>query len=351
MALTEVNLFRIDGDLGTISNVQISALNGGPLSGARNRIINGDMRIAQRGTSVALGTTPTYFLDRFAGLYSTSVTGTLSQQSTGGLAGFTNCARAQRTSGQTATGNLSVIQILETLNCTDLAGGSVTLSFWARAGANYSATGSGLTAAVYTGTGTDQSASSFMSGSWTGQTAIINSGATLTTSWQKFTLTGSVGASATQLGVIFQGSLTGTAGANDFFEITGVQLEPGTVATPFERRSYGQELALCQRYCWVFGNSDNAPFGSGYETATIGKTSAALPVAMRATPTFSSTAANTFAIMDSGSSGRSGTAIVLDLASPTAVAVNLSCSGTTANAGCILRTASATATMTFNAEL
>lgn len=215
----------------------------------RNRIINGDMRIAQRGTSVAInGATPTYFVDRFAGLYSTTVTGTLSQQSTGGLTGFTNCARAQRTSGQTATGNLSVIQILETLNCTDLAGGSVTFSFWARAGSNYSATGSALVTAVYTGTGTDQSAASFMAGSWAGQTAIIINTSTLTTSWQRFTFTGSVGASATQLGVLFQGGLTGTAGANDFFEITGVQLEAGTAATAFERRDYGRELILCQRY-------------------------------------------------------------------------------------------------------
>lgn len=233
------------------------------LYGFKNRIINGNTRIAQRGTSVAInGSTPTYFVDRFAGLYSTTVTGTLSQQSTGGLTGFTNCIRAQRTSGQTTTGNLSVIQILETLNCTDLASNSVTLSFWARAGSNYSATSSALIAAVYTGTGTDQSATSFMAGSWTGLTAIINNSSTLTTSWQRFTFTGSVGSSATQIGVLFQGGLTGTAGANDFFEITGVQLEKGSTATSFDYRPYGTELALCQRY---FESSNGA---GGVATST-----------------------------------------------------------------------------------
>jgi hypothetical protein len=48
MSLTDVNLFRIDGNIGFTSNLQTSALNGGPLAGTRNRIINGDMRIDQR---------------------------------------------------------------------------------------------------------------------------------------------------------------------------------------------------------------------------------------------------------------------------------------------------------------
>jgi hypothetical protein len=215
--------------------------------GFKNRIINGAIGISQRGASVAVGTSPTYFADRFAGMYSTSVTGTLSQQSSG-RTDFPNCARAQRTSGQTATGNMSVLQVLESANCIGMAGQSVTFSFWARAGSNYSASAGNLAALAYTGTGTDQSSSSFMAGSWSGLTAIINSTVALTTSWQKFTLTGAAGSTANQFAILFQGALTGTAGANDFYEITGVQLEVGSSGTTFDYRPYTTELQLCQRY-------------------------------------------------------------------------------------------------------
>ena len=65
MALTDVNLFRIDGDLGSVSNIQTSALNGGPLAGFRNVIINGNLAINQRGVDIASVTTGAYGQDRW----------------------------------------------------------------------------------------------------------------------------------------------------------------------------------------------------------------------------------------------------------------------------------------------
>jgi hypothetical protein len=89
-----------------------------------------------------------------------------------------------------------------------------------------------------------------MTGSlWTGQSNLINfTTQAITTTWTRYTFTVSVASTATQIGFQLGYTPSGTAGASDFVDITGVQIEQGSVATPFERRQYGQELLLCQRY-------------------------------------------------------------------------------------------------------
>jgi hypothetical protein len=156
----------------------------------------------------------------------------------------------QRTNGQTSTNALIIAQAIETQNSNDLAGQSITLSFYARAGSTFSATSGALNVYVLAGQGTDQSVASMVAATWTGMTYPISSSVSLTPNgaWIRYSVSGTVPASTTQLGVEFFYYGTGTAGASDWVQITGVQLEPGPVATPFERRLYGQELALCQRY-------------------------------------------------------------------------------------------------------
>ena len=179
---------------------------------------------------------------------------------------------------------------METVNSIPFAGKAVTLSFYARKGANYSATSSLLSAYLTTGTGTDQN----INGTWTGAVNVVSGSATLTTTWQRFQYTGTIGATATQLDIEFQFVPTGTAGAADYYEVTGVQLEVGSVATPFKTFSatIQGELAACQRYYNRITPSTGAyeVLGSGYAISTTVTTiTVPFPVSMRIKPTSAET--------------------------------------------------------------
>lgn len=217
----------------------------------RNGVLNSAMNIWQRGTSVAVAaSSKTYTADRWWGARGGSVAGsTVSRQVTGdttNLPFIQYCARVQRDSGNTSTQFISFTQDFETVNSIPYSGRTVTLSFYARAGANYSSASSALPVSVVTGTGTDQSLSS----GYTGQATAFSGTATLTTTWQRFTFTGSIAATATQIGLQPYYVPVGTAGANDYFEITGVMLEVGNQASPFASATgtIQGELSACQRY-------------------------------------------------------------------------------------------------------
>jgi hypothetical protein len=250
----------------------------------RNRIINGAMNFWQRSTS-ATGTYSASYatVDRWA-LYSSSSMTT--SQSTSVPTGFQYSLKVQRPAAATTTNQIFAFQVIENTNMFDLTGQSVTLSFWAKAGANYSSASSQLTAFVNTGTVSDQGSSSGLGG-WTGAASPLSSAVTLTTTWTRYTITCTIGVGVLEMDVGFNFTPTGTAGADDAFYITGVQLELGSTATPFERRPYGLELALCQRYYEVIANDTSFgflnPLGS---TATIAATTF-FKVTKRAVPTVS----------------------------------------------------------------
>jgi len=253
---------------------------------AVNPVINGALDIWQRGTSfTSFPNTSTYTADRFYAYRNDLGSGATISRQASGLTSIQYAMRIARDSGNTSTSNISVLQDIESANSYPYAGKTITFSFYARAGANYSPTSSLLGFAVVTGTGTDQSLRS----GYTGATSIINTTATLTTSWQRFTTTAAVGSSATQLGFYFYTSPTGTAGANDYAEFTGVQIEVASVATPF-RRAGGTiqgELAACQRY--YFRNANGPAYGSNGTSLAYSTTKAISklqpPVTMRVSPT------------------------------------------------------------------
>jgi len=262
-----------------------------------NPVLNSSMQNWQRGTSFT-ASGPVYAADRWN--YSTFGGGTgqtVTRQTTSdttNLPFIQYCLRYQRNAASTVTGAMQLQQSFETVNSLPFAGKTVTMSFYARAGANYSSTSNLLQVVLATGTGTDQNRFS----GYTGEAKPIDTNATLTTTWQRFTYTGTIAATATELSVYFASNPTGTAGANDYYEVTGVQIDIGSVALPF--RTYAGtiqgELAACQRY-YRLGYYDvrvSNPIVSGsYSIPTT-----ALP--MRTTPTPAFTAAADYSVNITG---------------------------------------------------
>ena len=232
---------------GTVNLFQTSTLS---RAAGKNAVINGGMDIWQRGTSVAIAASSSgYTTDRWFYAVGANQASTISRQATGdttNLPTIQYCARVQRNSGQTGGGGVGFDCSIESVNSIPFAGQTITFSFYARIGANYSASSNILNAQVLSGTGTDQN----VQAGFTGSATVISQNATLTTTWQRFTYTGTVAASATQLGIRFITTWAGTAGAADFFEVTGVQVELGSYPTTFSRTggTIQEELAACQRY-------------------------------------------------------------------------------------------------------
>jgi hypothetical protein len=254
---------------------------------ASNPVINSAMQVWQRGTSVA-GSTTAFSADRWQS-YRGVAGSTFSRQTTSdttNLPFIQYCTRVQRDNGNTSTTVMAFFQNFETINSIPYAGKSITFSFYARKGANYSPTSSALGVQLISGTGTDQNVIT----GYTGSTNVVNQTATLTTTWQRFSYTGTVAATATELCVYFSNTPVGTAGAADYYEVTGVQIDLNSVALPFQTASGNSiqgELAMCQRYYFrtttgVANQLIGAGIASGVTTASI---YVVPPVTMRIAPT------------------------------------------------------------------
>jgi hypothetical protein len=304
----------------------------------RNRIINGAMVVDQRnaGASVTASTTSAnvYTLDRWA-YYVTAASKFTVQQNAGSVtppSGFTNYLGATSSSAYSvASGDILMIrQGIEGFNVSDLGWGaagakSVTLSFWVRS----SLTGT-FGGAICNNAGDRSYPFSYSIGSantWTQISVTVSgdtSGTWLTTNGVGIYLQISLGTGTTYSGTAgawagsFYASATGatsvvgTNGAT--FYITGVQLEVGTVATPFERRLYGAELALCQRYLPAFNfTAANQLAGWGQSiTSTESLISIPLPVTPRIAPTGVTTSAMSgFTIRNGSNAGGTPTSIAV----------------------------------------
>jgi hypothetical protein len=320
----------------------------------KNAIINGAFDIWQRGTTSGTQTIAKIFTaDRF---HSETGNGALSYtvtQSTDKPDGFSYSLKYQRTAGNTQVSELYLYQDIDTFTSIPYAGKTITFSFYAKKGANYSQTNSRLNVTLRSGTGTDQSQ---YYASYTGQVNVISTFATLTTSWQRFTYTGTVGATATELGIGFNYTAQGTAGADDSFFVTGIQVELGSTATTFSRAggTIQGELAACQRYYYRAATTAlNTPIGNAfYYSATSINLVIPFPVTMRVSPTIDqATGTDYFQFLRNGAADTFNS-FTLDQVSPTAISIynNTQASGTAGQAGMVF-TNNASAYLAFTSEL
>jgi len=251
-------------------------------TGFRNLLINGDMRVKQRSAFTTTTNAYQFTTDRWFVFSGVSTVGAPSYVTASTLTNFPNALRAQRQASNAGTAAIVLGQTIESADVNQIRGNAITISFWARAGANYSATSNALGVYFVQGTGVDQGTNGAINQTWTGVTIPLIGTATLTTSWQKFTCTYTVLSTTNVASLWFYQTPTGTAGANDWFDVTGVQLELGSVATPFEQRSIGTELALCQRHYHVSGTQYGPATGFGLGNSYHGPVY--YPTTMRAAP-------------------------------------------------------------------
>ena len=380
---------EVAGDLvvsGTISG-------GAGLGAFRNRIINGDMRIAQRGTSNVVGTTGqgNYMIDRFyASIYPsgtlilTQTRQTLVASDTPYQLGIKYSLRVASANGGTIGVNAYVTQPIEGQNGTiDLNWGTsfgapVTLSFWVRTNAVSGTVFAGsITNSGYNSSYNFQYTATSTSGLWqyitftlppppNGTTwTIDNTAGIILNLWAHQISPGGNGLTSSPFTWVsgnYQGTFAAAATpwwqtAGNYIEWTGVQLEKGGVSTPYEFRPYATELALCQRYyqqfnCTSSGGSGQT-FGTGLvSTATSVYTMTPLIVPMRANSALSSNSApNTF-IIGTGASAFTPTSMSLAQASTNQVYLNWVVAAATASQPAVVQANSTTAAfLGFNAEL
>jgi len=270
----------------------------------RNKIINGDMRIDQRNSGSAISSHSTFVVDRInCALQGGTASGITVQQSSDvpSNSEFKNSIVYTTSTGGSvgSSGTYGVQQRIEGYNFSDFMYGTdyakrFTLSFWVKSSVtgnygiglrnsakdrSYIATYSISTADTWeyktiTVSGDTNTSATWLSDNGTGLDIFFSLGvgtnhSTTSNSWQTGNLFGLTGGA----------SPVETSGSTWY--ITGVQLEEGTVATPFEHRPYGTELALCQRYFCKTGQ--NIFSGRGNSTSAVfGITT---PVSMRSVPT------------------------------------------------------------------
>ena len=354
-------------------------LNNSQIGGRRNIIINGAMQVAQRGTS----TTGTgYLLDRYNIAFDQVGITTTQQSLTSGDPyndGFRNFIRLANTS--TTTNTAAYAQFKQIIEAQDIAksgwqytssSSNISISFWVRsslAGTYYVGLRSKDTAEYIRNVGFTLLADTWtkVSTSVSGNSNLVfndDNGAGLDVLFVPYYGTGYTGGEevsttdwysrSSQADAYFPNYAQNWANTSSAtFDVTGIQLEVGSQATPFEHRSFGEELALCQRYFYKFvnGNSQSVMTASAILANYI-QGSISFPVTMRSAPTFeSSDGTNHFQIYSATSGAASFDAFGAQQQHINGITLLKNGTSITAGQSAIVYTNSSSAFLNFDSEL
>ena len=236
------------------ANIQVGDA---PLSN-RNHLINGAFAVAQRGTSFTSSSSAnnddTYVLDRWYILSDGNDIIDVSQETS---TIPTNGKYAIALDVETANKKFGIAQIIEGKNCVGLIGDTITFSFKAKVSDTSKL--DNVKAAIVSWSGTEDTVTSDIISAWgnegTNPTLITNAtyentpaNLSLTTSFATYSVSANIDTSGTNNIIVFIWSDVTDTTAGHFLYVTDCQLERGNTATPFEHRTYGDELLRCQRY-------------------------------------------------------------------------------------------------------
>jgi hypothetical protein len=369
------------------------------LPGSANVLIGGDAttNLFQRATTGAsVTTTATYGgPDRWFYWSGTNTAMTVSRTTTAAdlpASGFTAGFKMAKTAAQTGVVQTCMAQVVETSNSMQFAGQTAELSFYATAGATFSAASSNVTAYVVYGTGTNEGAAAMAFGlnagggagaGWTGQANGTAAVIPISTVNNRYAAVASIPATATEIGVALCFTPVGTAGANDYVSFSGIQLvrnasliesvdtnsgytcaptsaSPAIDCTAFNGRLLGAEASLQYRYFYkVTESAAIFPFAPCVAVDTTHTNClVAFPVPMRIAPTltavagFASPTSTTQATLGACSALAAATTVTSTVAATTAQLVN--CTATTipaAGVGSFLYSNNGSGTLSFNSEL
>ena len=307
-----------------------------PFVAGKNKIINGDFGIWQRGTTFTNPAAGIYTADRFVVSYDTAPSaGSIAQVAFDyssspasdklPISGYNSSYFLRSTI--TTVGSTAVAEIQQRIeNVRTFAGQTVTLSFWAKAD-------SARSSIVYLyqnsgGTGSAYSATPTLS---------------VTTSWQRYSFTlslGSISGFTIGAGSSLYAVIRQVVAAGSVLDIWGVQLEAGSVATPFTTATgtLSGELAACQRYYWqtawnTSGATTIMVSGIGISSTTVAQAYCAHPVTMRAIPSASLNGTSNLVFYNGVGGGTTYAISAITAQSSTTIAgtLNFTTSGTTTN--------------------